>query len=59
MHTMGGVSSGGGRTNNITINVNVSGAFSNNPRSAGNTAASQILNGITRSGSFSSAPLMA
>ena len=56
---MGGISNGGGKTNNISINVNISGAFSNNPRSAGNTAANQILNGITRSGSFSSAPLMA
>ena len=51
---------GSSRTSNsISINVNVSGGFSNDPQVAGRTAAGAILKGITRGGTFSGAPLVA
>jgi len=54
-----GIMGPSGRSNNISISVNVHGAFSNDPRQAANSTASQVLKGITRNGSFSGAGLVA
>jgi len=43
----------------ITININVNGAFSNDPRAASRSVATTVLRGISRSGTFSGAPLVA
>jgi len=56
---MGGTSSGHGGRGNININVNVHGQFSNNPRLAATSTATQVLRGISRSGSYSGVPLSA
>lgn len=53
-----GTSGRGKTSNNVSINIQVHGQFSNDPRAASESVASQVLKGITRSGSFSGAPLV-